>query len=189
VLFEDGLIAMPAIFSEKDVPYLPSPAVADLLITQTTSPIRLTPTAFVLPFMEDGRAVFAVNLLRGPECAGGHIDPGETPEEAARREGLEEIGAILGDLYPVAAIRCLSRGSPDAAYLGKYPFPLSYMQFFTARVLSLVERTMPLECGPPLLLTDEEVETGNHFRSHNVRHIHNAARDFWANKAASHPVF
>ncbi len=31
---------------------------------------------------------------------GGHIDPGETPEDAARREVREETGFAVGDLTP-----------------------------------------------------------------------------------------
>ncbi|ESW61481.1 MAG: tellurium resistance protein [Rhodobacter sp. CACIA14H1] len=36
------------------------------------------------------------------EAVAGRIDPGETPEEAARREALEEAGLTLADLLPVA---------------------------------------------------------------------------------------
>lgn len=36
------------------------------------------------------------------EAIAGRIDPGETPEEAARREAMEEAGLTLGPLLPVA---------------------------------------------------------------------------------------
>ena len=36
------------------------------------------------------------------EAIAGRIDPGETPEEAARREAVEEAGLVLGALLPVA---------------------------------------------------------------------------------------
>lgn len=36
------------------------------------------------------------------EAIAGRIDPGETPEEAARREAMEEAGLTLTDLIPVA---------------------------------------------------------------------------------------
>jgi nudix-type nucleoside diphosphatase (YffH/AdpP family) len=37
------------------------------------------------------------------EVIAGRIDPGETPEVAARREALEEAGLALGEMYPVAS--------------------------------------------------------------------------------------
>jgi ADP-ribose pyrophosphatase len=37
------------------------------------------------------------------EAVAGRIDPGETPEQAARREAVEEAGLVLGDLLPVSA--------------------------------------------------------------------------------------
>lgn len=36
------------------------------------------------------------------EAIAGRIDPGESPEEAARREAIEEAGLVLGRLEPVA---------------------------------------------------------------------------------------
>lgn len=36
------------------------------------------------------------------EAIAGRIDPGETPEDAARREAVEEAGLVLGALLPVA---------------------------------------------------------------------------------------
>jgi nudix-type nucleoside diphosphatase (YffH/AdpP family) len=36
------------------------------------------------------------------EAIAGRIDPGETPEDAARREAVEEAGLVLGRLEPVA---------------------------------------------------------------------------------------
>ena len=36
------------------------------------------------------------------EAIAGRIDAGETPEDAARREAVEEAGLVLGDLLPVA---------------------------------------------------------------------------------------
>lgn len=35
---------------------------------------------------------------RGWEFPGGHVEPGETPWQTARREALEEAGASLGEL-------------------------------------------------------------------------------------------
>ena len=35
---------------------------------------------------------------RGWDIPGGHLEPGETPEAAMRREVLEEAGAVLADI-------------------------------------------------------------------------------------------
>lgn len=57
--------------------------------------------------VRDGRALLA---HRHPgrrwypdiwDLVGGHIEPGETPEEAVRRECLEEIGVSVGALHPL----------------------------------------------------------------------------------------
>ena len=36
------------------------------------------------------------------ECVAGVIEPGETPEELARREAVEEAGCVITDLVPIA---------------------------------------------------------------------------------------
>lgn len=57
-----------------------------------------------------------------PWCAepiAGRIDPGETPEETARREAQEESGLTLGKLYPVARY---------------YPSPAAFSEFLYSYV-------------------------------------------------------
>lgn len=68
----------------------------------------------VLPYDPRRDRVLLVEQMRtGPYARGDHnpwqleaiagrIDPGETPEECARREAEEEAGLILGELLPVA---------------------------------------------------------------------------------------
>jgi ADP-ribose pyrophosphatase len=50
------------------------------------------------------------------EAIAGRIDPGETPEEAARREGFEEAGLQLGDLLPVAGYYPTPAGKTEFLY-------------------------------------------------------------------------
>ena len=50
----------------------------------------------------DGRWLFTKHRRRDTwETAGGHIEPGETPLEGARRELYEETGAVEYDIAPV----------------------------------------------------------------------------------------
>jgi nudix-type nucleoside diphosphatase (YffH/AdpP family) len=67
----------------------------------------------VLPYDAERKLALMVRLPRAPliasgveaellEAPAGMIDPGETPQEAARREALEETGVVLGALEPVA---------------------------------------------------------------------------------------
>jgi 8-oxo-dGTP pyrophosphatase MutT (NUDIX family) len=58
------------------------------------------PFAIVVAFASDDRErfVLARHAERGWEIPGGHLEEGETPREAARREFAEEIGHELVDL-------------------------------------------------------------------------------------------
>lgn len=73
--------------------------------------IRHPPSAVIVPVPEPGQVIlirqyrYAVNRWLW-ELPAGSVDPGETPEQAARRECHEEIGQVpdtvvrLGSLFP-----------------------------------------------------------------------------------------
>jgi nudix-type nucleoside diphosphatase (YffH/AdpP family) len=71
--------------------------------------------AAVLPYDAERCCALVVRLFRAPvrtvselteleEACAGMLDPGETPDEAMRREAMEEMGVRLETLEPVATI-------------------------------------------------------------------------------------
>lgn len=74
---------------------------------------------------------------RGWDIPGGHLEPGETPEAAMRREVMEEAGALLTDVQLLGYQRIRLLGDVPARY--RYPYPDSYQVLYLARVAELVE--------------------------------------------------
>ena len=63
----------------------------------------------VLPVLEDGRVVLIRQYRYGVgeevwEVPAGRLDPGETPEQAARRELVEEVGLHARKLTPLVTL-------------------------------------------------------------------------------------
>ena len=79
--------------------------------------------------MDEG-CLLARNLRRaGWECPGGQIEQGESAEEAARRETLEEAGAVVGTLKPLCWYTVSNGGSESRGIV------------YVADVLTFRERT------------------------------------------------
>lgn len=79
-----------------------------------------------------GHAVVLVeHPTRGWELPGGHVDPGETPEEALNREIAEEA-LISGSNHLVGAIRVDNTVDPSFV-AGKYP-PVGHQFFYYTNV-------------------------------------------------------
>ena len=58
------------------------------------------PTAAATLVVKDGRLLIGDRRNHEGICGpGGHIEDGETPEQAARREAMEEFGIKLGSMY------------------------------------------------------------------------------------------
>ena len=140
------------VHTSHDVHYLPTPNRVEIVLTDDLSPLELTRTAFMVPVYEDGSFLFAVNQRRGVEIPGGHIDDGETPEQAAIREAYEEAGCRVEDVRPLGYLRMISEGDvPDD---WGYPHPVSYQQFFTGRITNVEPFTPNDECAEPMRFHD-----------------------------------
>jgi NAD+ diphosphatase len=86
---------------------------------------RLAPAVIMLVERDDGRALLARNALFPAgvfSCLAGFVEPGETLEDAVRREVREEVGVEVGDVD--------YRGSQP------WPFPHQLMIGFGGRYVS-----------------------------------------------------
>lgn len=122
----------------RDIAWLPLPNEIALILDTQLPPLPAITSALALAF--DGARILMTNLRqRGWDIPGGHLEPGELPEAAMRREVLEEANVLLTDvrLFGYQRIRLL--GQVPAGY--RYPSPDSYQVFYLARVAELGEFT------------------------------------------------
>ena len=137
-------------YTKYDVKYLPVPNQVTAIIDPVQTPPELTATAFVFPIMRDRSLVMARNTRRGLEIAGGHVEAGETLEQAARREALEEGLCKVPVLLTLGHLQMTTGGPKPEGY--KYPYPVSYQQFFTGIVEGFADYVGNDECFEPELI-------------------------------------
>src|SRR5690348_4346471 len=79
-----------------------------LELTRRLPPVEQISTAMCMAFDGD-QIVLARHVDRGWVIPGGHVEPGETVEQAMRREAMEEAGAVVGvaSLFAVERIERL----------------------------------------------------------------------------------
>lgn len=128
------------------IPWMPSNSEGRLYHTDTLPPVELCRTAFAFAFIGQ-KMLFTRLVKRGWDIPGGHIEPGESPAQAAVRETLEEARVLV---EPVELI-----GVQELEVFGTLPRdgwtnPLSIQVFYLCRVVEML----------PFLPTDEAVERG-----------------------------
>jgi ADP-ribose pyrophosphatase len=91
-------------------------------VTSTREFVRHPGAVSILPFLDD-KNVILVRQFRYPvgesllEIPAGRLEPGEDPEETARREMIEEIGYIAGDLKLVSTFFTTPGYTSEVMYL------------------------------------------------------------------------
>lgn len=93
---------------------------------------------YCLPVLDSGQRIVLTHNYRKWEMPGGHIEPGETIEQALIRECMEEAGFMVSS-YSMYAIQkvCSKHPVPNSHHGGHYPL-ITYNPFF------IVETNMPL---------------------------------------------
>ncbi len=124
------------ISKETNLPWIETDSVLETYIASEMPPIELCSSAYAFVFKNG--ALLQTELregerpLRQLDIPGGHIDEGETPEEAVIRETFEETGARIKIRGLVAYSKVTVTSSCPTNY--RYPYPISYMLFYEAEV-------------------------------------------------------
>ncbi|MEZ4734198.1 MAG: NUDIX domain-containing protein [Caldilineaceae bacterium] len=119
-----------------NIAWLPLPNEIALILDHQLPPLAAITSALALAF--DGDHILMTNLRqRGWDIPGGHLESGETPETAMRREVMEEAGALLTDVQLLGYQRIRLLGEIPPGY--RYPHPDSYQVLYLARVAALVD--------------------------------------------------
>ena len=115
----------PLLIGEKsDLDFLPKPnrCRAYLAFVAPTVDLITAVSAYVI----SERGILMTRLRsRGWDLPAGHIDAGESPEEAIRRECLEETGASLAEVSPLGFSEIEVIAPRPSGY--RYPYPISYI--------------------------------------------------------------
>ena len=163
---------------EHNLPWLPQPNVGRIVLSSQLPPRELCSTAFVLAFSGD-RLLQTHLVKRGWDLVGGHIESGESPEEAARREIYEETGARSGPLHLLGYQHLQLLGSCPPEY--RYPYPHSYQLFYWAQIVALDDLAANQETLGRGLFSPHEVEKLPWVRAH--RELYEAALTAATNQA------
>ena len=123
-----------------------------LSLTDEWPPVEQIATAHCLAFEGDS-IVLARHVDREWTIPGGHLEPGESVEEALRREAREEAGIEIGPATLLAVERCYRLSGP--ALSDRYTNP-SYQTFFVAPLVSLGAPTALEECTESRLFPPDE---------------------------------
>lgn len=129
-----------------DIPWMPANSEGRLYHTDEMPPLDICRTAFAFAFIGN-RMLLSRLVKRGWDIPGGHLEPGERPEQAAIRETIEETQVVVEPLELI--------GIQELEVFGPLPRdgwsrPVSAQLFYLCRVKEIL----------PFIATHETTESG-----------------------------
>ncbi len=138
--FGDGLVYLRVIWA-KDV-----------------SELHHVTSVHCFPVKED-KVLFTINP-RGIDIIGGHVENGETVEEALVREAKEEASILLKNYKLIGLIEIDNRENPKALGRG-YPLK-GYQAFYTSNDYDVLPFKATHECTDRVFLSKEDLKKRHH---------------------------
>ena len=146
---------MTILLTKTDIHSVPKPNVFTL-VQDSTLPDRSLITAALSLIFDGDRLLLTKINHRGWDFPGGHLEPGESAEEAVRREIYEETAARVKGLRLFAYEKFVIHGPVPSDY--KYPYPISYQVFYLGFLDKLEPFKPTEEAGGRKLFSPDELK-------------------------------
>ena len=140
---------------KTDIAWLPPDTEIFIIKSEKLPPIELVTSVCTLCF-SGNKLLMIKHDERGWDIPGGHIEPGESLEEALRREVLEEAGATLSECKCFAHFKFQLNGPKPPDF--KYPYPAGYIVLYLSKLRSLNEFKGEFETSDRALMTPKEAK-------------------------------
>jgi 8-oxo-dGTP diphosphatase len=120
--------------SVDDVAWAPLPNAVRICRTDRPPPKELVTAVEVIAHRGDKLALVSVRGW-GWDLPGGHVESGESPAEAVRREATEEAGITIGPVTVVGCYELTQFGRRPQSW--PYPWPVGYITIYQADVIAV----------------------------------------------------